>query len=196
MSLCSCAIVEKTTKHTTVQGINGSYGLIGGPDLKTFETKGLVFVTIAMEDSFPNTSDYDKSIVADELLKKAHAIGADDIVNIRVYRKDVRIKEPNDNNIFTRNVDPREYEKHTYEYHASALAIKYNGTVFHDSEGPWVATDSGNVIGREMKIIMDESDIIKLQPVKNSGQNIEATVSAPAAAIKARRVQRKAAQAE
>ena len=136
-------------KHTTVTGITGNYGVINGIPDKIYETKGLIFVTVAMDDSYPNTSEYDKSIVADELMKKAHAMGADDIVNIRIYRKDVRITDNSQETNILARVDPREKEKHTYEYHASAMAIKYTGTVLNDVHGQWILKDDGKIIGRE-----------------------------------------------
>lgn len=148
-SLSACVAPMQNEKHTTVTGITGNYGVINGIPDKIYETKGLIFVTVAMDDSYPNTSEYDKSIVADELMKKAHAMGADDIVNIRIYRKDVRITDNSQETNILARVDPREKEKHTYEYHASAMAIKYTGTVLNDVHGQWILKDDGKIIGRE-----------------------------------------------
>lgn len=188
MTLGACVNPSYTTKNTTVRGINGTYGVINVSGEKTFETKGLIFVTLQMEDSFPNNSDYDKSIVADELLKKAHALGADDIVNIRIYRKDIRIKEEQGGNISDRfkGKDPREYEKHTYEYHASAMAIKYTGTVMNDIAGNYIVLDNGKIIGRDFSDLQEEpGETYKVQPVKSG--------TAASAVFKSRRSARKAA---
>ena len=160
MSLSACHL--KNVSHTQLTGVTGSYGVINIAGLKTFETKGLVFVTVKIDDNYPNNIDYDKSIVADELLKKAQALGADDIVNIRIYRRDVKSKDEYVGllpfNIIGKGFksffdslqgeSPKENIRHSYEYHGSAMAIKYTGTVMQGSNGgQWILTDSGKVIG-------------------------------------------------
>lgn len=160
ISLSACHL--KNVSHTQLTGVTGSYGVINIAGLKTFETKGLVFVTVKIDDNYPNNIDYDKSIVADELLKKAQALGADDIVNIRIYRRDVRTKDTYVGLLPFRLIgggfksffdslqgeSPKENIKHSYEYHGSAMAIKYTGTVMQGSNGgQWILTDAGKVIG-------------------------------------------------
>lgn len=173
MTLGACTNLPNYTrneKFVDVRGISGGYGLIQGMPVKNFASLGLVFTTVEIESTYPNISSVDRSIVADELLKKAQAIGADDIVNIRVYRKDIRIKEERGGNLYDRfkGKDPREYEKHTYEYHASAMAIKYTGTVMSDIAGNYIVLDNGKVIGRDLSVPQEEpGETYKVQPVKS-----------------------------
>lgn len=142
MALCACTNLPnytKSEKFVDIRGLTGGYGLIQGMPVKNYETKGLVFVTINIDSSYPTISNVDRSIVADELLKKAQEIGADDIVNVRVYRKDIR----DISTVVTDGIENKTI-KHKYEYHGSATAIKYTGTIMQDSRGGlWIAVDEG-----------------------------------------------------
>lgn len=177
LPLCACTNLPNYTrneKFVDIRGLSGGYGLIQGMPVKNFASLGLVFTTVEIESSYPTISNVDRSIVADELLKKAQTIGADDIVNVRVYRKDTRdvstvVKEGIENKTI----------KHKYEYHGSAMAIKYTGTVLQDGEGGlWIAVDEAGKTVRAIKPANYSTDETPVQT--NSSRRVRR--QAPAAA--------------
>ena len=63
----------RNEKFIDIRGLTGGYGLANGMPMKNYESRGLVFATVNIDSSYPTISNVDKSIVADELLKKAQA---------------------------------------------------------------------------------------------------------------------------
>jgi len=115
--MCSCTVYGK---HTDYAGVNGGYGLSQQLPAKDYESKGLVFATLEFNSNVAHSVTEDKSVVAFELLKKAQAIGADDIINVRIIRKTTR--ETIDNN-------EQEALSASTTYYGSALAIKYTDAI-------------------------------------------------------------------
>ena len=115
--LCSCTVYGK---HTDYAGVNGGYGLSQQLPAKDYESKGLVFATLEFNSNVAHSVTEDKSVVAFELLKKAQAIGADDIINVRIIRKNTR-----------ETIDSNEQEaiSASTTYYGSALAIKYTDAI-------------------------------------------------------------------
>lgn len=110
LGACSASAKKQLDFKTQI----GKYGIVVGPELKDYEIKELIFATVNMDAS--NIKDnIDKGIIEEILLKKAKEAGGEDIVNVRVWRKDVW--------------EHGTKEKHIFEYHASALAIKYTHTI-------------------------------------------------------------------
>ena len=116
--LCGCATYSK---HTDYTGVNGGYALSQTVPMKDYESKGLVFASVMFNSNAAQTVSEDKSVVAFELLKKAQAIGADDIINVRIIRKTTR--ESLDTNSDSQALSA------TTEYYGSALAIKYTNAL-------------------------------------------------------------------
>ena len=112
LSLGACSSSPK--KQLDFRTQTGKYGIVGGPDFKDYEIKDLIFATVNIEASGIK-DNVDKGIIEEILLKKAKEAGGEDIINVRVWRKDVR--------------EQGAREKHVFEYHASALAIKYTHTI-------------------------------------------------------------------
>ena len=112
LSLAACSSVPNRQLDFRTQA--GKYGIVGGPDFKDYEIKELIFATITL-DASGIKDNVDKGIIEEILLKKAKEAGGEDIINVRVWRKDVR--------------EHGTKEKHVFEYHASALAIKYTHTI-------------------------------------------------------------------
>ncbi len=112
LSLGACSSAPK--KQLDFRTQTGKYGIVGGPDFKDYEIKDLIFATVNIEASGIK-DNVDKGIIEEILLKKAKEAGGEDIINVRVWRKDVR--------------EQGAREKHVFEYHASALAIKYTHTI-------------------------------------------------------------------
>lgn len=112
LSLGACSSSPK--KQLDFRTQTGKYGIVGGPEFKDYEIKELIFATVNM-DASGIKDNVDKGIIEEILLKKAKEVGGEDIINVRVWRKDVR--------------EQGVREKHVFEYHASALAIKYTHTI-------------------------------------------------------------------
>ena len=151
--MCGCASFHATAYN----GENGGYS-ISQQDMpmKDYKSLGLVFTTLSYEIDEDHSLLPDKSVVALDLLKKAHAIGADDIINVRIVRK-AEVKEGNSTsmiNILSGNF------KGKIEYDASALAIKYTGAIIPNDMG--IVID-GNYQAEGCK---REHDGLKFPPAK------------------------------
>lgn len=112
LALGACSSSPK--KQLYFRTLTGKYGVVGGPAFKDYEIKDLIFATVNMDAGAIN-DNVDKGIIEEILLKKAKEAGGEDIINVRIWRKDVR--------------EQGTKEKHIFEYHASALAIKYTHTI-------------------------------------------------------------------
>jgi len=107
-------IVSSTT---TSRGRNNN---MDPPHEKSYDTLGLVFATSVTEfDENKNEISSQEGIIT-MLLREAHKLGADDILNVRIDENTVIIQ------ITSEGTTPKTYLKRTVTYTGSALAIKYN----------------------------------------------------------------------
>lgn len=114
IAFSSCSTLEETTKN--VSGESYYADLV----VKDYETVGMVFVESTEEIKsgglFGENYVKGSKVTYYDLMKKAQELGADDIINVRIDRKQT-LKQEGILIFKKRTV--------TYNYYGSALAIKY-----------------------------------------------------------------------
>ena len=114
MAFSSCSTLEETTKN--VSGESYYADLV----VKDYESVGMVFVESTEEIKsaglFGENYVKGSKVTYYDLMKKAQELGADDIINVRIDRKQT-LKQ--DGFLFFKK------RTVTYNYYGSALAIKY-----------------------------------------------------------------------
>ena len=126
---CSCVPPQKTQPEKT-PAVNyqksqyekndlivGSFSQIKPMEIKDFDIKELIFVTISSKGLISN------AVVEEALLKRAKEIGADDIINIRIFKQ-----EKGTSTKAVGYYGSPVMTTDSVEYHGSALAIKYRNS--------------------------------------------------------------------
>jgi hypothetical protein len=124
----------ETTIDSSVTGpIEFKYYMIPGPERKAFTTMGLVFASSQSKFDENNKEIASQEYVGMLLLREAHKLGADDILNLRIEENITwfatvdevnKRKDGKPNIVYTRTVT----------YTGSALAIKYNDNPIKDPQ--------------------------------------------------------------
>lgn len=105
------------------------------PHEKSYETLGLVFATSVTEFDEQGHETSSQEGIVTMLLREAHKMGADDILNLRIDENTVLIRTTSKTSTSTDSTT-RTSSRRKVTYTGSALAIKYNDNTVPPSNNP------------------------------------------------------------
>ena len=130
-----CASQETRTASNKYSSIESAYfGKTVPVAVKDFEVKGVVFLNSKVVYDLETGDKNGSEITSVQLMQEAVKLGADDIINVRIDKTEIKEAEDyyNKNTINDKEVFAgRKYLEKKIIYNATALAIKYTNAILY-----------------------------------------------------------------